>query len=185
MSLLHIIKLDGNTVGCFTGIKNVKVNEPKKFINKLRHRMPNTTIQVVNAKFVAGPHHIELILKQAYDAWRRGISYAEKYDVDLIVRLACNLQIEKALKKVGVKRGVMDVVLIAIGDRSIVKKLYKLAYNIGDPSDEPIKLTDDKVRFLKEEYRISDEVIHSTLKDVEKIPFLLAEKAALLLATSR
>ncbi|MCX8192016.1 MAG: KEOPS complex subunit Cgi121, partial [Nitrososphaerales archaeon] len=123
---VHMVELEDDTIGLFIGIKGVKIHEPREFIKMLRESLPDLLLQVVDARFVAGQKHLELIIKQSFEAWKRGITYTDRRDMDLIVRLACDLQIKDALEKIGIKSGVMDVVLIGIGKRDSIDRFYNL-----------------------------------------------------------
>ncbi|MEM2211443.1 MAG: KEOPS complex subunit Cgi121 [Nitrososphaerales archaeon] len=185
-SMVYKVELNDDMIGLFIGIKDVKINEPNEFIKILKNNLPNSILQAVDARFVAGSKHLELIIKQSFESWKRGITYADQNDIDLIIRLACDLQIKDALKKVGIKSGIMDIVLIAIGKKDIVNQFYNLAKQIGHVSNQPLELTKEKIQFLKDEYHINDEFIQATVKkeEIDKLPLLLAERAALLLAIS-
>ncbi|MCS7116076.1 MAG: KEOPS complex subunit Cgi121 [Nitrososphaerota archaeon] len=179
---VHMVELEDDTIGLFIGIKGVKIHEPREFIKMLRESLPDLLLQVVDARFVAGQKHLELIIKQSFEAWKRGITYTDRRDMDLIVRLACDLQIKDALEKIGIKSGVMDVALIGIGKRDSIDRFYNLAKRIGNVSDEPLELTENKAQFIKEVYHISDDLIRATVGGADKLALLLAERAALLLA---
>lgn len=156
------------------------MQDPEEFRGKLRSGFHEIMIQALDAKFVAGSEHLEMVVRQSWIATLRNASYAKKMDVDLALRVACDLQIARALRAVGLRRGTMDLAVIAIGDRDRLEPFFKFVRRIGEVSDEVLRLSPKKRRFLMQFHSLSEEAIKATLERRGKLAALLAERAALL-----
>lgn len=180
MKRLHFVKLDNKILSLILGAKEVVIDDPNRFLRNLRDNFPNLTIQALDAKFVAGYEHLKMIIRQSWVAFNRGVSYTKKLDLELIVRVACDPQIERALKTIGLKSGKMSIALIAIGELEYLKIFAEAIKDLGEISDDVIKLNPDKKRFLIKHHNISDELIKATIIDKNKLAMILSEKANLL-----
>jgi tRNA threonylcarbamoyladenosine modification (KEOPS) complex Cgi121 subunit len=177
---LRYIRLSDKTSSIVLGMKGVIVENPEQFLRNLRDKFPNLTIQALDANFVSGFEHLKMILQQSWTAFNRGISYTKKLDLELIVRLACDSQIARALKTLGLKSGKMDIALISIGDLKNLKLFTQFVKDLGEFSDDVIKLNPSKERFLTKHHNISDRLIKATILDKDKLAAILSEKANLL-----
>jgi tRNA threonylcarbamoyladenosine modification (KEOPS) complex Cgi121 subunit len=180
VNTLHYIKLDNKTSSIILGIKGVMIDNPQQFLRNLRDNFPNLIIQTLDTNFVAGFEHLKMILQQSWMAFNRGVSYTKKLDLELIVRTACDSQIERALKTIGLKPGKMNIALVAIGEIKNLKLFIKSIKNLGEVSDDAIKLNPEKKKFLIKHHSISDELIKATIFDRNKLAAILSEKANLL-----
>ncbi|MEM3383523.1 MAG: KEOPS complex subunit Cgi121 [Nitrososphaerales archaeon] len=177
---MRYIKLNNKISSIILGIKGVIIDDPKDFLRVLREKYPKLVIQALDANFVAGYEHLKMILQQSWVAFNRGVSYAKKLDLEIIIRIACDFQIERALKTIGLRSGKMDIALIAIGE---IKDLRLFAENIkdlGEISDDVINLSHEKKKFLIKHHNISNELIKATIADKNKLAMILSERANLL-----
>lgn len=180
MKGLHYIRLGDKNLSTILGMKGVIVENPEQFLRNLREKFPNIVIQALDANFVAGFGHLKMILQQSWMAFEREISYTKKLDLELIVRLACDSQITRALKTLGLKSGRMDIALIAIGELKHLKLFNETIKDLGEISDDAVRLNPEKERFLIKHHNISDELIKATIVDKNKLAAILSEKANLL-----
>lgn len=180
MKGLRYIRLDDKTSSIILGVKGVIIDDPEQFLRNLRDKFPNLIIQALDANFVAGFEHLKMILQQSWMAFNRGISYTKKLDLELIVRLACDSQITRALKTLGLKSGKMNIALIAIGELKHLKLFNEAIKDLEEISDDVIKLNHKKKKFLIKHHSISDELIKATIADRNKLAAILSEKANLL-----
>ncbi|MGQ9469470.1 MAG: KEOPS complex subunit Cgi121 [Nitrososphaerales archaeon] len=177
---MRYIRLSDKTSSIVLGVKGAIINNPEQFLRNLRDKSPNLIIQALDANFVAGFEHLKMILQQSWMAFNRGISYTKKLDLELIVRLACDSQIARALKTLGLKSGKMDIALIAIGEIKHLKHFDEAIKDFGEISDDVIKLNPEKEKFLIKHHGISDELIKATIVDRNKLAAILSEKANIL-----
>ncbi len=179
---LRFIKLDDKTESLILGIKEVVINDPNEFLRNLRDKFSNLVIQALDANFIAGYEHLKMILQQSWMAFNRKVSYTKKLDLEIIVRMACDSQIERALKTLGLKSGKMDIALIVIGETRNLRLFAENIKNLGEISDDVIKLNHKKKKFLIKHYSISNELIKATIADKNKLAMILSERANLLRA---
>ncbi len=102
---------------------NAFIDEPARFIMDIRSIEPRVNIQIVNTDNILGREHIIEIIKQTIEAKRRGVLLADKVEVDIILRLACVDQIEKAIEILGLKHGMNNATVIALGSYDILIQL--------------------------------------------------------------
>jgi len=177
---LKFIRLSNSTSSFIVGLKQVYVRDPQQFLGKLREKFPSLTVQALDANFVAGFKHLKLILYQSWVAFNRGIPYLKKLDLELIVRVACDSQINRALKAVGLKSGTIDLALVAIGDQKNLKSFVEDIMNLGEISASVLKMIPKKKTFLMNHHDISSNLIQATVADKNKLALILSEKANLL-----
>ncbi|MCP8310341.1 MAG: hypothetical protein L6M37_01850 [Candidatus Methylarchaceae archaeon HK02M1] len=177
---MKFIKLDDRTSSLILGIKGVYIANPKEFLGKLREKFSSLHVQALDANFVAGFEHLKSILQQSWMAFNRGISYSKKLDLELIVRVVCDSQINRALKTVGLRSGTMDLVLVAIGDLKNLRFFAEAIMDLGEISDSVLKLTPKKEAFLIKYHCISLNLVKATVADKNRLAMILSEKANLL-----
>ncbi|MCP8321346.1 MAG: hypothetical protein H3Z52_10475 [archaeon] len=177
---MRYIRLGDKTLTIVLGMKGVIIDDPEQFLGRLKDKFSNLIIQALDANFIAGFEHLKMILQQSWVAFNRGISYTKKLDLEIIVRLACDSQIARALKTLGLKSGKMDIALIAIGEMKHLKLFAENIKDLGEISDYIIKLNPSKERFLIKHHNISDELIKATITEKNKLAAILSERANLL-----
>ena len=177
---MKLIRLDNDASSLIIGIKKIYIENPRSFLEKLRERFPSLTIQALDANFIAGYEHLKSILYQSWTAFKRDISYSKKLDLELIVRMACDSQINRALKIVGLKSGIMNLAIVAMGDQRNLKLFAEDIKSLGEISESVLKLTPKKENFLIEHHDLSSKLLQSTISYKNKLAAILSEKANLL-----
>jgi len=176
---LRLIKLSDNISSLIIGIKRVRIEDPKQFLKGLKDKQPSLTVQALDARFVAGFEHLKMVLQQSWMAFDREASYSEKLDLEIIVRVACDSQITRALRTVGLKSEVMDIALVVIGEPRTLKLFAEVIKGL-EISDDVIKLNPEKESFLIKHHNISNKFVEATIADKNKLAMILAERANLL-----
>jgi tRNA threonylcarbamoyladenosine modification (KEOPS) complex Cgi121 subunit len=182
---MYLLKLEDSTVVALIGLRLIKVEEPMRSIEKLRAEFPNLLIQAIDPRHIAGVDHLRMILHQAWEAKKRCLLYANKFELDLVVRIACDTQISQALKQVGVKPGLHDMVLIVIGNIKEMQLFIRRIQAYGEPSDSVMNLTDKKKKMMMKHHGIESDLLKSHRFHKNLIAYVLAEKAALLLTRGK
>lgn len=161
------------------GIRDLKISDFNEFIQSLRAVNSHVTIQAVNADFVAGMAHILNILQQSLEAKKRGILLSKRIEIDILLRFACTDQISKALDDIGLKTGVNNVLVIAIGKVNDLKTIYNYLKSNYILNNDVLTLSRKKIKLLIKLHKIGkDEIKACTSND--KLAGLLAERANLL-----
>jgi tRNA threonylcarbamoyladenosine modification (KEOPS) complex Cgi121 subunit len=160
------------------GVRGAEIKDPETLIQKVKQRF-NKPIVLIDADFIAGKRHLELLLKQAYEASRRGLTYAKQPEIDFLARVACESQLKKVVEKVGLKIRRINIVALSLGEGSLPTEFLKMLEPLGTLDDSVIELTDEKSSMLLSQHDLL-QVQASTIIDEDPLPYLLAENSALL-----
>jgi tRNA threonylcarbamoyladenosine modification (KEOPS) complex Cgi121 subunit len=177
--VLYRIRLDRENSALLVGFNDIIINNPEEFLNGIKSRFNSLTIQVINANFIAGFKHLKMIIQQSWTAFRLGVAYNKKIEMEIISRISCDSQISRSLKTVGMKKGKIDLVIIAIGDRKSLISFMNFIKKLGPISKMPFQLNANKRDFLMRHHGLSNEQIKATTLN-NKLAIILAEKANLL-----
>lgn len=129
------------------------------------------TIQLINARGIAGENHILHATVQAIKAFERGNNMAKDMGIEICVRASAQRQISQALRILGIKKGKMDIVLVAVDcDEHLPGKVRDV---LGKRNQQVLKAD---VNALQELYEISPEEIKSA-GNIERV---IMERTALL-----
>jgi KEOPS complex subunit Cgi121 len=172
-----MLKLD-NVHIIIASIKKLMITDTDRFISNLREIHKRVAIQAVNANFVAGKEHVHSILQQSLQARIRGMMLSERIEIDVLLRLACTNQIGRALNDIGIKQGINDVLIIAIGKYAYLKVVQKYLVKNYRLSNI-LKLSQKKTRLLSSHHKISREELSACISG-GKLASILAERANLL-----
>ncbi len=177
---LRLFTLGEDVNGSVIGLKRVVVQDPKAFVREIQEKFPSLIIQVVESRFIGGLTHARLIMQQSWESRKRQLTFARKPDLDLLLRIALGTQISEALKRVGVRRGTVDLAILAMGPRHDLQMLHEYCKKTWTVNDEVIALSKRKEKFLQKFHRITEESTKNTTVKEEVLAYLLSEKAVLL-----
>ncbi|AUB54840.1 MULTISPECIES: KEOPS complex subunit Cgi121 [Methanobacterium] len=129
------------------------------------------TIQLINARGIAGEKHILQATLQAIKAFERNKNMAKDLGLEICVRASAQRQISRALKILGIGNGKMDICMVAVDcDEQVQKKVGEI---LGERNHQVLK---PDVNSLQELYEISPEEIESA-GNIERV---MLERTALL-----
>ena len=175
----RVVKLSQGRMARISGAKGVLIHDPRSFLTSLQLDS-SVTIQAVNVQSVAGPEHLQFILEQAEESRRRGILYAQRLEVDILLRIACSLQIKKAFDRVGLKKGKQDLAIMAIGPIARVDSVWNRLKRIIPLNFTTLEVTPVRLKKLMSIHRIDGVSLSTVSRTEAPVPGILAEKAALL-----
>jgi tRNA threonylcarbamoyladenosine modification (KEOPS) complex Cgi121 subunit len=132
-------------------------------------------ITLCDPRYIGGAEHVRVILVQANEYWRRGHALARNKSIDLLMRITCESQIEKALKISGLS-GARHVSMFGLAEsREDIEQSSSGLISIGASEDDSLlDLTMAKRKFLCKFHHFPFQCDKKTLVDY------LAEKAVLL-----
>jgi len=159
-------------------IRSVEIEEPERFMERLKAETPNVTIQAIDARFVATLNHLWAVIRQAWMADRRGAARA-RFELEILLRIACDRRVTQALTTVGLKKGSLDVIFVAVGKIEDLQPLQDHLSHLGEVSESLFHLTSEKRKMLLRHHHISEEALESTVTTREELSGVLAEKAAI------
>ncbi|MEM2759842.1 MAG: KEOPS complex subunit Cgi121 [Nitrososphaerales archaeon] len=160
-------------------INNLQISDVEEFVNLLRALQKDIVVQGVNADLVVDTQHVIGILQQSIEAKKREMLLSKMLEIDILLRLACTDQINRAVKDIGLKNGINNVLIIAMGRKDRLEMLRKyLAFNykinnIGRPSRK-------KMRFIASFHNIDRRELNAVIKENNKLTSVLIERASLI-----
>jgi tRNA threonylcarbamoyladenosine modification (KEOPS) complex Cgi121 subunit len=108
-------RLNGNNISCVFRLSNFYVSAfccgklesviGTKLVDQIRHSFENVYIQGFNPEAIFGLQHLVEALKITLEALRRGITAANRPELDLLLRISCTTQISRAISYAGIKSG--------------------------------------------------------------------------------
>ena len=143
-------------------------------------RLPEGTV-VCDSRLIAGVDHLESILLQASEYWKRGEFLARNRSIDLLMRISCRGQISEAVRLADNENRNSVVLWGLAKSRGEIEKAVELltgSFRGARRNDRLIDLTKEKESYLKQ--------IHSLPKSIIKAQLLVTLKErSLLLIFSR
>lgn len=181
VSIIPIIHGGSNKIIFTSGKKTVLAFELRgnktidvPFLDDLRKEFSKVKIQAISSKFILNPYHLKKIISISLQSEKEQILLANKLETDILMRFASTNQISEAIKQAGIKPK-SNIVLIAIGKKSDLDKIYKKL----SPFTNEI-FSKDNTSFLKKHFNISKKQIDS-VSSKSPLEDILIEKAAVLL----
>jgi tRNA threonylcarbamoyladenosine modification (KEOPS) complex Cgi121 subunit len=159
----------------------VEVDDAVNFIETYRKKFPKLIIQFVEAKYVLDREHLWAIIRQAWISKKRRLSRV-KLDIEMLQRLACDSRVSTSLKSVGLKKGILDIIAISIGEKNELQSLFDSLKKKFKTSKYLLEKNVEKENFLKKYHRIENNTLNSILVENDELGSALIEKAVLILA---
>ena len=129
------------------------------------------TIQLLQARGIAGEKHILQATLQAIKAFEMNNNMAKDLGLEICVRTSSQRQISQALKMLGIGNGKMDICMVAVDcDENVPQKVGNV---LGKRNDEVLQAD---VNALQELYEISPQEIESA-GNIERV---MIERTSLL-----
>jgi len=150
-----------------------KLNANKEYLLSLRKKFPRLHLQAISSKFVLDKEHAKKIITISINQKLKNQLLSDKIETDLLLRFSNTTQINDAIKNVGLTIN-ENFILIVIGNKSNLTKLYELVY---DDLDTLFK--NNNSFFLKKYFQISSQTLNSIESKTPLID-LLVERASIL-----
>jgi tRNA threonylcarbamoyladenosine modification (KEOPS) complex Cgi121 subunit len=160
------------------GVRDADIKDPEALIQKVK-QISTASLVLVDADFIAGRRHLVLLLKQVNEALRRGATYAKQLEIDFLARVACETQLKRAVKEVGLKLRKMNIVALSLYEGSLPVELIHMLESLGTLDDSVIELTNSKFSALAAYHNLT-RIFNCTLIDNDILAYLIAERSALL-----
>ena len=94
-------------------------------------------IQVLDAHMIFGKEHIEVALERTERTFAQGRNIAKTQGVELMLYAGAERQISKALDKMGLKKGMDELVIVIFGDQEPDIILDELGWTRDDAVFQP------------------------------------------------
>ena len=151
-----------------------KSNSNKEYLLLLRKKFPRLQLQAISSKFILDKEHAKKIISISINKKLKNQLLSDKLETDLLLRFSNTTQINEAIQNVGLSK-TENFILIAIGNKSNLKKLYETIYD-----DLDILFKNINFNFLKKHFQISTQTLNS-IESKTPLADLLVEKASILI----
>ncbi len=178
----HIYDISGSRLKLtITGARDAKVNDINETIGILDELADETKYQLFDAEKVAGDNHIYYAAANADYAMRNGLNISNNLNVETLLYAACENQINKAIKFLGVSKTTETLAVAILSEKDETMLAKKIAANLGTVDDSVLDITPEKYESIKELYEITETAIETVGSERnEALTSLIAEKGALL-----
>ena len=181
VNIIPIIHGGSKTNVTFT-IKNYQIglfaikksNANKEYLLSLRKKFSKLELQSISSKFILDEEHAKKIINISIYQKSKDQLLTNKIETDLLLRFSNTTQINDAIKTVGLSK-TENFILIAIGNKSNLRKLYETVYD-----DLDVLFKNNNSNFLKKHFQISTQTLNS-IESKTPLVDLLVEKAAILI----
>jgi KEOPS complex subunit Cgi121 len=163
------------------GVKGVKVDDINKTLITLDELAHGAIYQLFDADYIAGPNHIYHATANAHHALNNGYNISSTLSIETLLYAACNNQINKAIKILGVSRWTYNVAVTVFSETKNDPLALKIAKSLGEIDDTVLGLTREKYGQLKDLFDITEESIGAVGKEpYDALTGLITEKGALI-----
>lgn len=159
--------------------------DPMKILEALRAANRSAVIQAFDAGCVVSVRQIHAAAVAAYLAFKAGTNISKKMEIEILLRLAADSQIGRALDRLGVKAGTEEVGLCVLADEkaSAARAAEEAARAVGGVEvDDDYLMSSERLSRAAEFYGIDEVEIKSVqARDrAEAILILILERIATL-----
>ena len=151
-----------------------KSNSNKDYLLSLRKKFPKLYLQAISSKFILDKDHAKKIISISIQKKSKNQLLSDKLEIDLLLRFSNTTQITEAIKNVGLSVN-QNFILIAIGNKSNIRKLYGIIHD-----DLDIIFQKNNSNFLKKYFQITTKTIDA-IQSKTPLTDLLVEKASILI----
>ena len=137
------------------------------------------TIQLINADYVAGLTHLELIGKQIWSLYEKKLLISKNIELEILLRIACSNQISYSIKHVGVNKKMKNVGIIVFETKKSINSFYNNLNNYCIIDNKILDINENKIDFLSRFHQIPSNIICS-LTNEKLLSHFLAEKAVII-----
>lgn len=178
----HNYRITGSGLNVtITGARDASVKDINEILRVLDRLVDGFLYQLFDAEKIAGPNHIYYAVANADYAMRNGLNISNNLNVETLLYVACENQINKAIRLLGVSKKT-GTVAVAVFSEKVENRLSEaIAANLGTVDDSVLDITPKKYESLKELYGITETAIETVGSDrTTALTSLIAEKGALL-----
>jgi tRNA threonylcarbamoyladenosine modification (KEOPS) complex Cgi121 subunit len=170
-----------------TGFRNVNIADFKNFLEATRSEKPRDVwVQFFNAELVATWEHLYFAAVNALTAFKNKRGISKSLAMETMLYASAQRQITKALAQMGVKQGVSNVAVTAIGAsrESVEAALAEVSKQVGaEPDESVLELQRGKVQGICEAFGITQKELDTVMENGDAQRALVnkvAERMALL-----
>lgn len=176
-----------NEVVQITGYKNLRIGNSKEFVKKIRETLSqNVWIQFFDPSVIATWQHLFFAIINAQLSFKNGRNIAKSIEMETLLYASAQHQINKAIKKVGIKSDSSDIAIVMVANKEeqIDEAILLISKFLEKEPDESIlKFSCKKHEKIVRVFDISKNEINAIIKEAnigKAIRDIVLEKMALL-----
>lgn len=155
-----------------------------KLVDQIRHRFENVYIQGFDPEAIFGLQHLIEALKITLEALRRGITVANRPELDLLLRMSSTTQISKAINYAGIKSGKCACfVVFSKNKRDLLKARYYALQSLPEANSTDLIGNASTRNTIASKLGLEASTKYLT-DDIEFLKYLI-ERAALITKSAR
>lgn len=143
------------------GFKGIHVDSPARFIDMLREVCRPAEVQVLRADSILNLDHIRFAILYAIKSFEKSMNIAKTLSLEILLKLAAEDQIDKALAKSGLRKGWQDIVVVVFSedDRYASEAAARIVEVLGGETGSDIlrDIGEDRVARVMDLFGISEE----------------------------
>jgi len=170
-----------------TGFRNVEIEDTKSFLDRIREKTEDASVQFFSANLIAGHEHLYFAVLNALKAFESNLNISNSLAVEALLYASAQRQIKKAVELLGIKAESSEIALLVIAETEdkVCETLEELSKFIpGVHDNNVIELSDEKFGKIKEFFGISELELKAKLEkkgfEKEALINLVIEHMALL-----
>ena len=140
--------------------KTLNISNVGTAIKKFREIYPKVMIQGINPNCIFGKEHIFEVMKIVLEANRREMKIAKRLEMDLLLRLICSNQVDKAIDIGGIKNNCSGCFILLSENRRLMidsikylrKMFVKQNLSLLDATTDKIAYICNKMEFRRSNY---------------------------------
>jgi KEOPS complex subunit Cgi121 len=134
------------------------------------------TIQLLDARGIAGKEHINNAVVHAINSFKRKNNIANDLGMEICLRASAQRQISRAIDILGLKNGPMEICVVLVGCESN-KEVIDFENQLNNIFERDDGVLEPEENILKEIYGLKNEEIHVS----GSLPYTLIERTTLLI----
>ncbi|MEM2743624.1 MAG: KEOPS complex subunit Cgi121 [Nitrososphaerota archaeon] len=180
MNYFHIMKYGKHYLILFF-IKTKKIKEFEKILEEIK-KITSFQFQIFDAKALINPIQVEVAFLNALLSIEAGKSIAKNLALEILLKLAAEIQISNAIKKIGIRDGLEYLGLYLIGPslKEMKEDVEKILEKIDGKLIEWYDVPKNNIKDILKKYEIKEDEINSISQDKILKPeeYLILEKIA-------
>lgn len=133
------------------------------------------TIQLLDARGIAGKEHIYNAVVHAINSFKRKNNIANDLGMEICLRASAQRQISRAIEILGLKNGPMEICVVLVDFKA--NKEFEVENQLNNIFERDDGVLEPEENILKEIYGLKNEEIHVS----GSLPYTLIERTTLLI----
>lgn len=147
ISSVPLYKIDSVYVAIIS-TDTLHVTDIGNTIESFRKMFPDVMIQGINPKFIFGIDHIFEVIQIVLESNNRKINIAKRLEMEVLLRLICSNQVDKAIDIGGIKNNSSACFILLSENRRLMTDSIKYLKLFGIQNLSLLNATTDKIAYI-------------------------------------